>query len=246
MKTTLKGNLVEEERTNTTHGVSGTVKLMIFVKEETGKRIQVAVKKIPLSKGGRFVEDFSHETRFYETVPSHPNICGFYGTIEGNDGVLVLQRLGESLLEKLRTERSANTALISPKVPPEFISVVADGAKALAHCHLNGFVVCDVHCGNLLENKESGCFVFADFGLAQHITKQRKTTISTFAGHRRFISPEVCAQKLRHEPLTAALNPSADVCELLLLLLFFFFFFSLSHKNKKQKQKQRYDWRNDL
>ena len=167
-------------------GGMGTVYL---ARDRTLDRL-VAIKVVSpeLTTSSVIRERFLQEARTVARL-RHPNIVDVHAAGEAG-GLLyfVMEYVpGESLRDRIDRDGRVDG--------PEALTIIRDLARALAYAHDRGIVHRDVKPDNILLDRESGCSMLTDFGVARALTTgdERITRTGFVLGSPRYMSPEQAA-----------------------------------------------------
>ena len=167
-------------------GGMGTVYL---ARDRTLDRL-VAIKVVSpeLTTSSVIRERFLQEARTVARL-RHPNIVDVHSAGEAG-GLLyfVMEYVpGESLRDRIDRD---------PRIDGrEALTILRDLARALAYAHERGIVHRDVKPDNILLDRESGCSMLTDFGVARALSAgdERLTRTGFVLGSPRYMSPEQAA-----------------------------------------------------
>ncbi|MFL5559848.1 MAG: protein kinase domain-containing protein [Gemmatimonadaceae bacterium] len=167
-------------------GGMGTVYL---ARDRTLDRL-VAIKVVApeLTTSSVIRERFLQEARTIARL-RHPNIVDVHSAGEAG-GLLyfVMEYVpGESLRDRMDRDQRVDG--------PEALTILRDLARALAYAHERGIVHRDVKPDNILLDRESGCSMLTDFGVARALSSddERLTRTGFVLGSPRYMSPEQAA-----------------------------------------------------
>lgn len=149
-----------------------------------------------------FVRRFQREATNLENL-THPNIVPFYGLVQTDEFVFLLQAyIDGSNLKELLDERKGK-----PFTPQESLVWIKSLQAALGYAHRNHVIHCDLKPGNVMIDR-GGRIYLTDFGISREYGGATSTLV--YAGSPGYMPPE----QIRGEKLT----PATDVYALGVLL----------------------------
>jgi serine/threonine-protein kinase len=168
---------------------AGGMGAVYLARDRTLDRL-VAIKVISpeLTTSSVIRDRFLQEARTVARL-RHPNIVDVHAA--GEAGALlyfVMEYVpGESLRDRMDRDHRVDG--------PEALTILRDLARALAYAHERGIVHRDVKPDNILLDRESGCSMLTDFGVARAFsgTDERLTRTGFVLGSPRYMSPEQAA-----------------------------------------------------
>ena len=167
-------------------GGMGTVYL---ARDRTLDRL-VAIKVVSpeLTTSSVIRDRFLQEARTVARL-RHPNIVDVHTAGEAGGMLYFVMEYvpGESLRDRMDRDRRVDG--------PEALTILRDLARALAYAHERGIVHRDVKPDNILLDRESGCSMLTDFGVARAFaaSDERLTRTGFVLGSPRYMSPEQAA-----------------------------------------------------
>jgi RNA polymerase sigma factor (sigma-70 family) len=187
-------------------GRGGMGRVYRATQRSTGNVVAVKALLKSRQRSGPAIDQFIQEAAILSRL-NHPNIVGTLGLgqFPGGGYFLAMEYIdGENLQSRLkRATFDAGGAL----------NVVRDVARAVAYAHEQGVVHCDLKPANVLMDR-AGRVVVSDFGFAQMLTAERKTSHVGYAvgGTAGYLAPELLYPERPH------VSPLADIYSLGALL----------------------------
>lgn len=162
---------------------------VVYLARDVALHRVVAIKAIrcDLRTNPSARESFRREARMSAQL-GHPNIVSLHSFHESADHMYMVMRYvhGESLAERLRRAR--------PLSVDDTRRVLAELALALDYAHRQGIVHRDLKPENILLERDTGCPILADFGVATRRTwDPTPGDLRRAYGTPHFMSPEQAA-----------------------------------------------------